>query len=431
LILAHKAIKEFDSKKILAALLPQFSQGRCGADPRLVKIGQDTDLQKALKNDPWLSETQLVVKVDQLVKRRMKNGLVKLDVSWEEAQSWIGQKRGQPAIVDGISGLIDNFIVEPYRTHDANREHYFAIRTRRDGDEMLFCSDGGIDVGEVEQKARHLLIGIGSQIDRSQLEDELLSDIEPAQRKLIADYLEAIYQIFVAADFVFLEINPLTLVDNQVVALDLAVKVDDTASQEARSLWGALAYAPAFGKLPTQEEEYIRSLDENSGASLKLTLLNPEGRIWTLLAGGGASVVFTDTIVDLGFGSELANYGEYSGNPTDDETYEYAKTVLELMTRTKDSQNREKVLIIGGGIANFTDVAKTFGGISRALREYSAALKQVGARIYVRRGGPNYKEAIRRLKLLAPELGVPLEVYGPETHMTRIVKLALVKGVTA
>lgn len=33
-----------------------------------------------------------------------------------------------------------------------------------------------------------------------------------------------------------------------------------------------------------------------------------------------------------------------------------------------------KVLIIGGGIANFTDVAKTFSGIIKALREAASML---------------------------------------------------------
>ena len=49
-----------------------------------------------------------------------------------------------------------------------------------------------------------------------------------------------------------------------------------------------------------------------TGASLKLTILNPDGKIWLMVAGGGASVIYTDTVVDLGGMSELANYGEYS-----------------------------------------------------------------------------------------------------------------------
>jgi len=40
------------------------------------------------------------------------------------------------------------------------------------------------------------------------------------------------------------------------------------------------------------QEAYIADLDAKSGASLKLTILNPRGRIWTMVAGGGASVVY-------------------------------------------------------------------------------------------------------------------------------------------
>ena len=45
--------------------------------------------------------------------------------------------------------------------------------------------------------------------------------------------------------------------------------------------------------------------------------------------------VCSDTICDLGGGSELANYGEYSGAPSESQTFEYAKTVLGLMTKEK------------------------------------------------------------------------------------------------
>ena len=40
------------------------------------------------------------------------------------------------------------------------------------------------------------------------------------------------------------------------------------------------------------QEAYIAQLDAKSGASLKLTILNSKGRIWTMVAGGGASVVY-------------------------------------------------------------------------------------------------------------------------------------------
>ena len=40
------------------------------------------------------------------------------------------------------------------------------------------------------------------------------------------------------------------------------------------------------------QEAYIADLDSKSGASLKLTVLNKKGRIWTMVAGGGASVIY-------------------------------------------------------------------------------------------------------------------------------------------
>ena len=76
----------------------------------------------------------------------------------------------------------------------------------------------------------------------------------------------------------------------------------------------------------------------------------------------------SDAIAAHGFAHELANYGEYSGAPNESQTYEYSKTILGLMTRGAVNP-QGKILIIGGGIANFTNVADTFKGIARALKE--------------------------------------------------------------
>jgi ATP citrate (pro-S)-lyase len=119
----------------------------------------------------------------------------------------------------------------------------------------------------------------------------------------------------------------------------------------------------------------------------------------------------------------LANYGEYSGAPSETQTYEYSKTILDLMTRSEHPDR--KVLFIGGGIANFTNVATTFKGIIRALKEYSHRLVTHNVSIYVRRGGPNYQEGLKMMRDLGDNLGVPIHVFGPEMHITGIVPLAL------
>ena len=58
------------------------------------------------------------------------------------------------------------------------------------------------------------------------------------------------------------------------------------------------------------------------------------------------------------FVSILTFIGEYSGGPNEQQTYAYAKTILDLMC--KHPHKDGKILIIGGGIANFTNVADTF-----------------------------------------------------------------------
>ena len=54
-----------------------------------------------------------------------------------------------------------------------------------------------------------------------------------------------------------------------------------------------------------------------------------------------------------------------------------------------------QVLIIGGGIANFTNVAATFKGIVKALLQFQSKLVEHNVSIFVRRAGPNYQEGLR------------------------------------
>ncbi len=271
-----------------------------------------------------------------------------------------------------------------------------------------------------------------------------------AKREVLTDFLIRLYSVYVDLHFAYLEINPLVCLDDGTIAyLDMAAKLDQTAEYICGAKWaiardpsvyndrfsstpaakgeerGPPMYWPApFGRDLTKEEAYIAKLDSGTGASLKLTVLNATGRVWTMVAGGGASVVYSDAIAAHGFAHELANYGEYSGAPTEGQTYEYAKTVLDLMTRGEPNP-KGKVLIIGGGIANFTNVAATFKGIIRALKQYKQNLSTHGIKIYVRRGGPNYQEGLRAMRLLGEDLGVEIQVFGPDTHITDIVPLAL------
>ena len=289
----------------------------------------------------------------------------------------------------------------------------------------LVAQEGGVDVGDVDAKASRMTIKVGAVVTADSF-TELISKVAPAKQAVLAEFLVVLYSFFTRLNYSYLEINPIVVTaDRKVVPLDLAAKIDETAKFECGSAWGRVEFPPPFGRPLLPAEQYISELDGKTGASVKLTVLNERGRVWTMVAGGGASVIYADTLVDLGQGQELANYGEYSGAPDENLTFEYARTILELMTKEKSPLG--KILLIGGGIANFTNIASTFKGIIRALTKFADILREHKVQIFVRRAGPNYQEGLEMMKNTANALSLPIEVFGPETHMTAIVSMALGK----
>jgi ATP citrate (pro-S)-lyase len=424
--MAQKAIREADGKRMISRLLKDYTNGKYSIENTFITVGPKTDVKKLPAQYPWLAKRKLVVKPDQLIKRRGKSKLLLLNADWKDAEKWIKERMGKPVTVGAVTGMLDHFIVEPFIPHDQADEYYLAILSQRNGDEILFHHEGGINVGDVDAKAVRMSVPIGTYPTEADIEKQLLGNVPKERRSFIAGFIEGMFKFYADLNYTYLEINPFVVSGNRIYALDLAAKLDDTAEFVSGKKWGGIEFPSPFGRMLSKEEAYIADLDSKTGASLKLTILNPEGRIWTMVAGGGASVIYADTITDLGFMNEMANYGEYSGDPNEEFTYLYAKTILDLMTRSKNPKG--KILLIGGGIANFTDVANTFKGIVRALKEYKEKLQEYKVRIYVRRGGPNYKEGLRIMRELGEQLGVPIEVYGPETHMTKIVSIALKGG---
>ncbi|TDL24551.1 ATP citrate lyase isoform 2 [Rickenella mellea] len=473
--MSAKPIREFDAKLVLAYWLPRspsLSGGKPEADLATPFVFPDAQVAQIAWDEAtntitpdnqlpqWVFTSKLVAKPDQLIKRRGKAGLLALNKSWDEAKQWIVEKAGKPVKVEKTTGVITNFIVEPFLPHPSHTEFYICITSAREGDTILFTHEGGVDIGDVDAKALKLDIPVGAAFPpRKAVASSLLTHVkDPKKVETLIDFITRLYAVYVDLHFAYLEINPLICLDavgNEeptIQFLDMAAKLDQTAESICGPKWaiardttapvqingtakpsgkviGAdrgppMVWPAPFGRQLTKEEAYIQKLDGSTGASLKLTVLNPEGRVWTMVAGGGASVVYSDAIAAHGFAHELANYGEYSGAPTEGQTYEYAKTIIDLITRGTP-RPEGKILIIGGGIANFTNVAATFKGIIRALKEYKAGLIAHNVKIFVRRGGPNYQEGLKAMRLLGESLGVPIKVYGPDTHITEIVPLAL------
>jgi ATP citrate (pro-S)-lyase len=357
--MSAKAVREYHGKKLLARHIHARSNGAYRVDDRSILVTPTTDLEDMVVQEPWLLKELLVVKPDQLIKRRGKAGLVGIRLDWASVKAWIDQRMDTEVRVEGrTTGRLNHFIVEPFVEHASTDEYYLCIQSHREGEDILFCAQGGVDVGDVDAKASRLHAPVDEDLSESCILSSTLLDGVPEERvERLANFVLLLFRVYRHLNFTYLEINPLVFTSRgSIVPLDLAAKLDETAAFLNASDWGHVDFPPPFGRSEYPEEAYIRELDSKTGASLKLTILNPEGRIWTMVAGGGASVVYADTISDLGHASELANYGEYSGAPSTEATFEYAKTLIRCMTKHKHPKG--KIFLIGGAIANFTDVGK-------------------------------------------------------------------------
>jgi len=440
--MAQRAIREYDGKALFSKHWEKYFSGfHYGFKSVLVSSGDELKKKAEEHGFEWLKQEPLVAKPDMLFGKRGKNDLVLFkdkkpgDVSLEVAANWIDEKISHPTtLLTGQHGTLTHFIVEPFTPHGEEQEYYISATTVGEDDVLYMSTEGGMEVEEGwEEKVTEVVIPINMQdanIDHL-VRANAPADLPANKKEAFVSFAIDFFKFYRDLNFAYLEINPLVMLDNNEMAiLDLVARLDDTAGYLMEDAWGKIEYPTAFGmEDQSKEEKAIAQADARSGASLKLTILNPLGRIWTMVAGGGASVVYADTIADLsGNVSELANYGEYSGGPTTGETEFYADTIFDLMTRFKDPKGRNKILIIGGAIANFTDVAKTFTGIIKSLENYAEKLKEVGVKIYVRRGGPNYKKGLKDIKEAADRLGLYMEVYGPGTHVTDIVRMSLENG---
>jgi len=437
--MAQRAIREYDGKAIFSKQWEKYFSGfHYGFKSVLVTSGEELKNKANEHGFEWLKQEPLVAKPDMLFGKRGKNNLVLFkdqkpgDVGLEVAAKWIDEKCAHATtLLTGQHGVLTHFIVEPFTPHSQDQEYYISATTVGEDDVLYMSAEGGMEVEENWDKVIEVKVPI--TLGEAEIEHLIKANIPvaiPAENKArFTSFAIQFFKFYRDMNFAYLEINPIVMVGNDMHILDLVARLDDTAGYLMSDEWGDVEYPTAFGMEDlSPEEKAIAEADSKSGASLKLTILNPMGRIWTMVAGGGASVVYADTIADLsGNVADLANYGEYSGGPTTGETKFYAETVLDLMTRHADPKGRGKILIIGGAIANFTDVAKTFTGIIQAFENYADKMKAVGTKIYVRRGGPNYEKGLKDIKEAADRLGLYIEVYGPETHVTDIVRMALEK----
>ncbi len=379
--MARVKISEYKAKKIL------FGEAYDGLQ---LRTGESMNIP----DGHW------VAKVDQGVKKRFKQGLVAVDKPKAEILTAIAEweKKG-----------FTQFVLEPYFEHEETEEQYLSLERVRGGVRVLHASGGGINIEEHPEAVGRYIIS----------EEADIAGIAK-KTKVPESFLSRLYAIFNASHFSFLEINPLIVRSEDVYALDAAVLVDSAAEFFVSGIWSDDDVVKTKAKHVA--EERVEALAATTPAALKLSVINPNGALFFLLSGGGGSIVIADEAQLEGVGHLIANYGEYSGGPTREETYLYSKEIIGMMI---ESKAHKKALVIAGGVANFTDVKKTFLGIIDALKERSEELRTQGTKIFVRRGGPNEKVGLQLMRDFLQNEGLLGAVYGSDVVITQAVDDAI------
>lgn len=336
-----------------------------------------------------------VAKVDQGVKKRMKQGLLAIDVDAAAIKKSITtwKKKG-----------FSQFLLEPLFPHKSEEEQYLSLERIRDGIRLLHATDGGIEIESHPELVTNFVISSEEDVSKAAKKTGL-------QEYFLRDLLQKFDENF----FAFLEINPLVVRGDVAIPLDAAVLVDSAGAFFTNS-WREDDLVKSKSK--HKAEEAVGKLAATTPAQLALNVLNKDGALFFLLSGGGGSIVIVDEAQLQGAGDLIANYGEYSGGPSREETHLYAREVIQMML---ESKAKKKALIIAGGVANFTDIKKTFAGIVDALTETADKLRKQGIKVFIRRGGPNEKAGLKLMEEFLTKEKLLGAIYGSDTVITKAV----------
>ena len=102
--MSAKAIREAKGKQLLSKYL---SSVIAPVKACTYSIEQETSWDALASANPWLLTEKLVVKPDQLIKRRGKLGLIKVNADLADIKAWVAEKTEKEIMVRLIIWEID------------------------------------------------------------------------------------------------------------------------------------------------------------------------------------------------------------------------------------------------------------------------------------------------------------------------------------
>jgi ATP citrate (pro-S)-lyase len=134
--MSAKAIREYHGKKLASRWLSKYAcdikydleDRALLITPSSLRPEDPTAFDILAQENPWVLTTPLVVKPDQLIKRRGKAGLLAINKTWAEVVEWIKERMNKECKVEVVTGMLDHFIVEPFVPHAQSDEYYICLQ---------------------------------------------------------------------------------------------------------------------------------------------------------------------------------------------------------------------------------------------------------------------------------------------------------------
>ena len=307
-------------------------------------------IAKSLGSDKW------VVKAQIHAGGRGKGGGVKIAHSIEEVESYSNQIIGMNLITPqtGPQGkkVLKVYIEEACKI---KKEFYLGIVLDRAKGKfvMMASTEGGMDIEKVasETPEKIFKVDIDPLMGINDFQARQIAFSLNIPNQALKDFLKQIKllsKISEEKDFTLVEINPLILTeDNQVIALDAKINIDDNAlfrNKELKSLVDESEIDPK----ELEAEKY------------DLSYVKLDGKIGCMVNGAGLAMATMD-IIKLK-GSSPANFLDVGGGASKEKVTGALKIII-------SDKNVEAILInIFGGIMRCDIIAQ---GIVEAVKEIS------------------------------------------------------------
>ena len=95
--MSAKAIREVKGKQLLSKYLSSVI-----APVQAATFNSSTTWDQLVAANPWLTTQKLVVKPDQLIKRRGKLGLIKVNADLAEVKKWVAERMDKETQVNSL-----------------------------------------------------------------------------------------------------------------------------------------------------------------------------------------------------------------------------------------------------------------------------------------------------------------------------------------